>query len=68
MNLRLIALFVTGVALISASAETQDQKTPTLEELVTKNTEAKGGADALRALQSLKLSGKLIVDEGQLQL
>ena len=68
MNLRLIALFVTGVALISASAETQDQKTPTLEELVTKNTEAKGGADALRALQSLKLTGKLIVDEGQVQL
>src|SRR5947209_7096727 len=68
MNLRLIALFVTGVALISPSAETQDQKTPTLEELVTKNTEAKGGADALRALQSLKLTGKLIVNEGQLQL
>ncbi len=67
MNLRLIALFVTGVALISASAETQDQKTPTLEELVTKNTEAKGGAAALRALQSLRSNGKLIVNEGQLQ-
>src|SRR5437016_14213617 len=68
MNLRLIALFVTGVALISASAETQDQKTPTLEELVTKNTEAKGGADALRSLQSVKVTGKLLVNEGQLQL
>jgi len=67
MHLRLIALFVTGVALISASAETQDQKTPTLEELVTKNTEAKGGAAALRALQSLRSNGKLIVNEGQLQ-
>ena len=68
MNLRLIALFVTGVTSISASAETQDQKTPALDELVTKNIEAKGGAEALRALQSLRSNGKLIVNEGQLQL
>src|SRR6266436_5088331 len=68
MNLRLIALFVTGVTSISASAKTQDQKTPTLDELVTKNIEAKGGAEALRALQSLRSNGKLIVNEGQLQL
>src|SRR5713226_10467649 len=67
MNLPLIALFVIGAALISASAETQDQKAPTLDELVTKNIEAKGGADALRALQSLRSNGKLIVNEGQLQ-
>src|SRR5437870_13280672 len=68
MNLRLIALFVTGVALISPSAETQDQKTPTLDELVAKNIEAKGGADALRALQSLKLTGKMLVQQGQIEL
>ena len=67
MNLRLIAIFVVGTALISASAETQDQKAPTLDELVAKNIEAKGGADALHALQSLRCSGKLIVNEGQLQ-
>jgi hypothetical protein len=69
MNLRLIALVVIGVALISAAAETQDQKTtPTLDELVAKNIEAKGGADALHALQSLRSNGKMIVNEGQLQL
>src|SRR5713101_8394272 len=68
MDLRLIVLLVTGVALISASAETQDQKAPTLDELVAKNIEAKGGADALRALQSLKLTGKLLVNQGQIQL
>lgn len=66
MHLRFV-LFVTGVALIPALAQTQDQKTPTLDELVTKNIEAKGGAEALRALQSLKMTGKLIVNEGQLQ-
>jgi len=68
MNLRLIVLFVTGVALISAAAETQDQKTPSLDELVAKNVEAKGGADALKALQSVKLTGKLLVNQGQIQL
>jgi hypothetical protein len=68
MHLRLIVLFVIGVALISPAAETPDQKAPTLDELVAKNIEAKGGADALRALQSLKSTGKLIVNEGQLQL
>src|SRR6266851_3073889 len=68
MNLRLIVLLVTGVALISASAETQDQTKLTLDELVAKNIEAKGGADALRALQSLRSNGKMIVNEGQLQL
>src|SRR5436309_1539534 len=63
MQLRLVIVFAIGAALISAAAET----TPTLDELVTKNIEAKGGAEALRALQSLKLTGKLIVNEGQLQ-
>ena len=55
MNLRLIAVFFTGVALIPASAETQDQKVPTLDELVTKNIEAKGGADALRSAASARI-------------
>lgn len=68
MHLRLTAVFVIGVALISPAAETQDQKAPTLDELVAKNIEAKGGANALRALQSLRSNGKLIVNEGQLEL
>src|SRR5438105_1019440 len=68
MNLRLIVVFAIGVASVSIAAETQDQTAPTLDELVAKNIEAKGGADALRALQSLKMTGKLIVNEGQLQL
>src|SRR5205823_14688395 len=64
MQLRLVIVFAIGAALISAAAE----KAPTLDELVAKNIEAKGGAEALRGLQSLKLTGKLIVNEGQLQL
>src|SRR5437660_4819720 len=68
MHLRLTILFVIGAAAISLAAETRDQKAPTLDELVTKNIEAKGGADALRALKSLRSNGKLIVNEGQLEL
>jgi hypothetical protein len=66
MQLRLAVVFAIGVASTLAAAETE--KAPTLDELVAKNIEAKGGADALKALQSLKVSGKLIVNEGQLQL
>ena len=69
MHLRLALVSAIGVALFSAAAENQDQsKAPTLDELVAKNIEAKGGAEALRALQSLKFTGKMVVNEGQLQL
>jgi hypothetical protein len=66
MQLRLTLLFTIGAAFLSVAAETE--KPPTLDELVAKNIEAKGGADALKALQSLKLTGKMLVNEGQLQL
>ena len=39
-----------------------------LDELVAKNVAAKGGADALRALQSVRFTGKMLVNEGQIQL
>jgi len=66
MYLRLAVVFAIGVAFFSDAAETQ--QAPTLDELVAKNIEAKGGAEALRALQSLNLAGKMILNEGQLQL
>jgi hypothetical protein len=84
MHLRLGFVFAVGVASLSVAAESQDQSnSPALtvprketvpvvisnvDELVAKNIEAKGGAAALKALQSLKLTGKMIVNEGQLQL
>jgi hypothetical protein len=55
-------------AALMSSALAQNKSALTLDELVAKNVEAKGGADALRALQSLKLSGKMLVNEGQIQL
>src|SRR5207247_10532481 len=46
----------------------QEKNAPTVDELVSKNIEAKGGSDALHALQSLRLTGKMLVNEGQIQL
>jgi hypothetical protein len=46
----------------------QDKPQLTVDELVAKNVEAKGGADAWRALQSLRLTGKLLVNGGQIEL
>ena len=39
----------------------------TVDQLVTKNLDAKGGVEALHALKSLKLTGKMLVNEGQMQ-
>src|SRR5947208_14976929 len=66
--MRLQILFsIIAAALAGATSFAQDQTKLTLDELVAKNIEAKGGADALRALQSLQSNGKMIVNEGQLQ-
>lgn len=67
MHLRFVIVFAIGVALFSAAAETQNKPEPTLDELVAKNIEAKGGASALKSLQSLKRTGKVIVNQGQVQ-
>jgi len=67
MHLR-FTIFLFCTALIARAGFSQYQKVPTVDELVTKNIEAKGGADALRALQSLRLTGKLLVQEGQIEL
>jgi hypothetical protein len=40
---------------------------PTVDQLIAKNLEAKGGADALAAIQSLRLEGRILVNQGQLE-
>src|SRR5437899_7765410 len=67
MPLRSVIL-VISVVLIAPAGFAQDKNAPTLDELVSKNIEAKGGADALRGLQSLTLTGKMLVQQGQIQL
>jgi hypothetical protein len=67
MHLRFVILLIS-VALMAAAGFAQEKNAPTLDELVSKNIEAKGGADALRALRSLTLTGKMLVQQGQIQL
>jgi len=61
-------ILLISAALIGSVGIAQDKNAPTLDELVSKNIEAKGGANALRALQSVTLTGKMLVQQGQLQL
>ena len=65
LHSRIIVVFA---ALIASVTFAEDKNVPTADELVSKNIEAKGGADALRALQSLKLTGKMLVQQGQIEL
>jgi hypothetical protein len=67
IHLRLVILLLSA-AVVAPEGFAQDQNATTAEELVSKNIEAKGGADALHALQSLKLTGKMLVQQGQIQL
>jgi hypothetical protein len=67
MNLRsVIPLIFT--ALIASVAFAQDKSEPTVDQLVAKNIEAKGGGAALQNLQTLRLAGKMLVQQGQIQL
>ena len=66
-----IVVLVAG-ALVVAGLYAQDPKPITVKEtvdsLVAKNTEAKGGAQALAAVTSLRLQGKMVVNNGRLEL
>ncbi|MDQ2824387.1 MAG: hypothetical protein M3R29_02960 [Verrucomicrobiota bacterium] len=65
MYSRFIITIVSAALITPAFA--QEKKSPTLDELVAKNIEAKGGTNALAALQSLKLTGKMLVQQGQIE-
>lgn len=66
MELRL-ALFLLASALIAPAVNAQELKSFTVDTLVAKNIEAKGGADALRAVQSFRVKGKMLVNQGQIE-
>jgi hypothetical protein len=67
MHLRFVISLI--VATLSTPAIfPQGTNQPTVDELVAKNIEAKGGATALNSLQTLRSTGKLLVQEGQIEL
>jgi hypothetical protein len=57
-----VLLFLPGVNAQSPAP------TPTVDELVAKNLEAKGGAAALNAIQTIRFEGRLLVNQGQVEL
>jgi hypothetical protein len=68
MHLRVLIVFIF-VTLIAPEVFAQDKNQPTVDELVAKNIEAKGGVTALNNLQTLRSTGKLLVPvQGQVEL
>src|SRR5436309_12389526 len=67
MTLRFLIPFISA-AFFASPLFAQDKNQPTVDELVAKNIEAKGGAQALQNLQSLLLTGKMLVRQGQIEL
>ena len=68
MHLRFI-IFLIIAALSTSAVFAQETSQPTVDELVAKNIEAKGGATALNSLQTLRSTGKLLVPvQGQIEL
>src|SRR4030095_11103591 len=56
-------------ALSAPAIFAQETNQPTVDELVAKNIDAKGGAAALNSLQTLRSTGKLLVPvQGQIEL
>lgn len=42
--------------------------TPTVDELVAKNIKAKGGEAAIKAIQTIRFEGRMLVNQGQMEL
>jgi hypothetical protein len=69
MNLRFSLLIPAAVALLLPAINAQTPApTPTVDELVAKNLEAKGGAAALEAIKTIRFEGRLLVNQGQIEL
>src|SRR4029453_19270587 len=67
MHLRFV-IWLVSVALVTPAVFAQDKNAPTVDELFAKNVDSKGGADALQALKSLRPPGKMLVNQGQIEL
>ena len=57
------ALFALGAAAQNASRDAG----PSLDEVIQKSIEARGGADKIKAIQNVKLTGKMLLMGGQVE-
>jgi hypothetical protein len=65
-HIHIVLFTVLALSGPSLSGAPETPPTMTVDQLVAKNVEAKGGAQALKALQSIKVTGKMLVNEGQI--
>ena len=68
MNLRSALLLLAVLPALSMANAQSPAPTPTVDELVAKNLEAKGGAAALNAIQTIRFEGRMLVNQGQIEL
>ena len=70
MNLRSSLFFLAGLLVLPAlhAQSPSPSATPTVDELVAKNIEAKGGAAALESIKTIRFEGRLLANQGQLEL
>lgn len=66
MKLRFAIPLVTA-SLLAPALNAQELKPLTVDALVAKNIEAKGGINALRAVKSVRFTGKMLVNQGQIE-
>ena len=64
---RLFAILLVSASLLAPALNAQELKPLTVDALVAKNIEAKGGIDALRAVRSVRFTGKMLVNQGQIE-
>ncbi len=68
MRFRSYALSLVSAAILAPLLCAQEPRQLTVNELVEKNIAAKGGAEAIEALKAVRVSGRLLVDSGQVEL
>ena len=68
MKLRFAFIFITSALLISTARAQTPAFSPSVDDLVAKNIEAKGGAAALRSIQTIRFEGRTVVNQGQVEL
>ncbi|MEO8440612.1 MAG: hypothetical protein ABI540_10375 [Spartobacteria bacterium] len=68
MKLRFSLFFLAWLLVLPGLHAQSPSPIPTVDDLVAKNLEAKGGAAALQAIQTVRFQGRLLVNQGQIEL
>lgn len=55
---------LTGIAALALCASVASAADPTVDELIAKNVQARGGMDKMKAVNSIKVHGKMVMGQG----